>query len=41
MKNSMQITLKNEALINGKKTNDTFIKVYELQDVTLPLFLEI
>jgi hypothetical protein len=45
MKNSMQITLKNQALIKieatVKKTNDTFVKVYDLQDGTSPLFLEI
>ena len=45
MKNSMQITLKNQALIKieatVKKTNDTFVKVHDLQDGTSPLFLEI
>ena len=45
MKNSMQITLKNQALIKieatVKKTNDTFVKVYDLQDGTSQLFLEI
>jgi hypothetical protein len=45
MKNSMQITLKNQALLKieatVKKTNDTFVKVYDLQDGTSPLFLEI
>lgn len=41
----MQITLKNQALLKieatVKKTNDTFVKVYDLQDGTSPLFLEI
>ena len=41
----MQITLKNQGLIKieatVKKTNDTFIKVHDLQDGTFPLFLEI
>ena len=45
MKNSMQITLKNQALIKieatVKKTNDTFLKVHELQDGISPLYLEI
>lgn len=45
MKNSMQITLKNQALIKieatVKKTNHTFIKVHDLQNGTSPLFLEI
>jgi hypothetical protein len=45
MKNLMQITLKNQALIKieatVKKTNDTFVKVYDLQDDTSPLFLDI
>lgn len=41
----MQIFLKDQAIINiqakVKKTNDTFIKVYELQESNDPLFLEI
>jgi hypothetical protein len=45
MKNSLQITLKNQATIQlqatVKKTTDTFVKVHELQEGTLPLFLEI
>jgi hypothetical protein len=45
MKNSMQITLKNQVSIKieamVKKTNDTFLKVHELQDGISPLYLEI
>ena len=45
MKKSLQITLKNQALIKieatVKKTNDTFLKVHELQDGISPLYLEI
>jgi hypothetical protein len=45
MKNLMQIILKDQAIINFqakvKKTNDTFIKVYELQEANDPIFLEI
>jgi hypothetical protein len=45
MKNSLQITLKDQATIQleatVKKTTDTFLKVYELQDGVSPLFLEI
>ena len=45
MKNSLQITLKDQATIQlqatVKKTTDTFLKVHELQDGISPLFLEI
>jgi hypothetical protein len=45
MKNSLQITLKDHAVIQleatVKKTNDTFLKVHELQEAQQPLFLEI
>ena len=45
MKKTFQITLKNQALIKieatVKKTNDTFVKVNDLQEATSPLFLEI
>lgn len=45
MKNSLQITLKDQAVIQleatVKKTTDTFLKVHELQDGQQPLYLEI
>ncbi len=45
MKNSLQITLKDQAVIQleatVKKTTDTFLKVHELQDGIVPLYLEI
>ena len=45
MKNLMQISLKDQATIQlqatVKKTTDTFVKVHELQEGTLPLLLEI
>jgi hypothetical protein len=45
MKNLLQITLKDQAVIQleatVKKTTDTFLKVHELQDGILPLYLEI
>jgi hypothetical protein len=45
MKNSLQITLKDQATIQleamVKKTTDTFLKVHELLDGKSPLFLEI
>jgi hypothetical protein len=45
MKNAMQITLKNQSLIEievmVKSTTDTFLKVHDLQNGTSPLFLEI
>jgi hypothetical protein len=45
MKKSLQITLKDQATIQlqatVKTTTDTFIKVYELQEGTTPLLLNI
>ena len=45
MKKSLQITLKDQAKIQlqvtVKKTTDTFLKVHELQERYLPLYLEI
>lgn len=45
MKNSLQITLKDQTSkkveVLVKKTNDTFIKVYELQNGITPLFIKI
>ena len=45
MKKTLQITMKNKGSVTieatVKKTNDTFIKVFELQETTSPLFLEI
>jgi len=45
MKKTFQITLKNQTLlkieVTVKKTNDTFVKVYDLQEASSPLFLEI
>jgi hypothetical protein len=45
MKKSLQITLKDQATIQllatVKNTTDTFIKVYELQEGTTPLLLNI
>lgn len=45
MKNSLQITLKDQTSkkveVLVKKTNDTFIKVHELQNGITPLFIRI
>ena len=45
MKNVLQIFLDDQSSIEIevviKKTNDTFLKVHELQEYSLPLFLEI
>ena len=45
MKNSLQITLKDQATIQlqatVKETTDTFLKVHELQEGITPLYLEI